>query len=434
MSVRTRIAFLALVLLSIGPSLHASDLTVIEGETMGTTYRILIDPAQPADSLSASISDRLDELEQRMSTWLPDSEISRFNKLESNEWFEVSADTARVVAEALRIAELSRGAFDPTVAPLIRLWHFDGEAEDFTIPSDDSIEAAREHVGWQKLHVRMESSALRKDDPQLEINLSAIAKGDAVDEIARLIDAAGQTRYLVEIGGEMRARGRKSDGTQWQVGIEAPVAGERQLYRNQPLPLEDQSIATSGDYRNFFVVDGQRYSHTIDPATGRPVTHTVTSVSVVAESCMTADALATAINVMGGARGNGLASVEGAQTLILRHEGDDLVETVTDGFPGFGREAQLQPTAQRKPDDSAFGTFIAAAVIFGLAICGMAVGVIFSNRRLRGTCGGLNNMPGAEGSPCELCQTPADECRDPLKRFRRKQPDSTATDAVESEG
>lgn len=405
-------------------TVSASDLTVIEGETMGTTYRVLLAPTGSTDPLPKAIADRLTVLEQRMSTWLPDSEVSRFNKLNSDEWFEVSADTVRVVTESLRIAELSNGAFDPTVAPLIRLWHFDGEADDFDIPSDEEIDAAREHIGWQKLHVRADPPALRKDDPRMEINLSAIAKGDAVDEIARLIDSAGHSSYLVEIGGEMRARGRKPDDAQWMVGIEAPIAGQRQLYRNQPLPLEDQSIATSGDYRNFFEVDGQRYSHTIDPSTGRPVTHTVTSVSVVTESCMTADALATAINVLGVERGHELASAEGAQDMILWRDGDDLIANTSAGFPGFGQDAHTQPSAPRKAEDSPFGTFIAVAAIFGLAICGMAVGVIFSNRRLKGTCGGLNNMPGAEGSPCDLCQTPADECRDPLKRFRRKPADT----------
>lgn len=400
-----------------------SELAVIEGATMGTSYRILVD-AEGADTaeLAESVAARLDQIEQRMSTWQSDSEVSRFNRFAADEWFPVSEDTARVVAESLRIAKASGGQFDVTVAPLIRLWHFDGESGNRTVPTDESIAETRQHVGWQKLQVRIDPPALLKSDPQLEINLSAIAKGYAVDEVAKLMTEAGYSRHLVEIGGEMRASGHKPDGTQWRVGIEAPVAGQRGLYQNQPLPLEDQAIATSGDYRNFFEVDGKRYSHTIDPATGRPVTHSVASVSIIADSCMLADGLATAINVLGIERGLALAEQEGVAVFVIHRDGDRLAEEASTNFPAFGT-SDLRP-ATKDAGDSPIGTYLAAAAVFGLAVTGMAVGVIFSNRRLRGTCGGLNNMPGVEGSPCDLCETPADECRDPLKPFRRKSADS----------
>lgn len=411
-------------------------LITLQGETMGTSYRILLDATDlkgPVSPLSDSVNQRLEEIESRMSTWRDDSEVTRFNRFESDEWFPVSSDTALVVAEALRIARASDGAFDPTVGPLIRLWHFEGSDAPPSIPTDDSITEAWSHTGYDKLRVRMEQPALRKSDPLLEINLSAIAKGFAVDAIAELLVEEGWSSYLVEIGGEMRAAGRKQDNSPWRVGIESPDPDRREVHRGHARPLTDQSIATSGDYRNFFEVDGQRYSHTIDPETGRPVRHSVASVSVVASTCMLADGLATAINVLGVERGLQLAIEEGVEVFIIERDEDGLVETASAGFPAAVAPVELQPAQTGAAEGSAFRTFLAVAAIFGIAVTGMAVGVIFSNRRLRGTCGGLNNMPGVEGSPCDLCQTPADQCRDPLARFRRKPAADASTGESASE-
>jgi thiamine biosynthesis lipoprotein len=259
---------------------------------------------------------------------------------------------------------------------------------------------------------------MRKFDPKLQINLSAIAKGYAVDEVSKLLDASGCSNHLVEIGGEMRARGQKPDGSLWQVGVEAPDELSRRVHR--ALALKDQSIATSGDYRNFFEVDGRRYSHTIDPKTGRPVSHSLASVTVVASNCMQADALATAINVLGPERGMALANQENVAALLIQRDGDRLTDKQTLSFAALIPQTELPPNTNGEGDGSLLRTIVAVGGVFAIAIIGMAVGVIFSNRRLRGSCGGLNNMPGAEGSACDLCQNPADECRDPLARFRRK--------------
>jgi thiamine biosynthesis lipoprotein len=409
-----------LLLASAGRAFQTPGVAAIDGLTMGTSWRVMLgaEDRTPESSLQVAIQERLDQIEQRMSTWIDDSELSRFNRLESDAWFPVSEDTVVVVSEALRIAELSTGAFDPTVAPLIRLWSFDAGSQTRQIPSDADIEEARNHCGWHKLEVRRDPPAMRKDDPKLQINLSAIAKGYAVDEVSKLLDTSGCSNHLVEIGGEMRARGRKPDGSQWRVGVETPDELSRRVHR--ALALTDQSIATSGDYRNFFEVDGQRYSHTIDPQTGRPVVHSLASVTVVASNCMLADALATAINVLGTQRGMKLAVQEKVAVLLIQRDGDRLTDKQTVSFAALIRRTELEPITDGDGDGSLLRTIVAVGGVFAIAIIGMAVGVIFSNRQLRGSCGGLNNMPGAEGSACDLCQNPADECRDPLARFRRK--------------
>jgi thiamine biosynthesis lipoprotein len=409
-----------LLLAGAGHAFQSRDVAAIDGLTMGTSWRVMLDATNRTaeSSLQLAIQDRLDRIEQSMSTWIEDSEVSRFNRLDSDEWFPVSEDTAVVVTEALRIAQLSQGAFDPTVAPLIRLWSFDAGSQTRQIPTDADIEEARQHCGWQKLEVRRDPPALRKDDPKLQINLSAIAKGYAVDEVSKLLGTYGWPNHLVEVGGEMRACGLKPDGSLWRVGVETPDELSRRVHR--VLVLKDQSIATSGDYRNFFEVDGQRYSHTIDPETGRPVVHSLASVTVVASNCMQADALATAINVLGPEQGMKLAVQEKVSALLIQRDGDRLIDKQTVSFAALIPGTELAPITNGDGDGSLLRTIIAVGGVFAIAIIGMAVGVIFSNRRLRGSCGGLNNMPGTEGSACEICQNPADECRDPLARFRRK--------------
>lgn len=403
---------------------------VITGQTMGTSYRIVL--AGPEDattlaSIQADVDEALNQLEDQMSTWRPDSELSRFNVSTSTDWFPVSRDTAFVVSEAKRIWKLSDGAFDPTVAPLIKLWHFAEEPGQQTIPSDVDIEQATAAIGFDQLDVRLDPPALLKKRPEIQLNLSAIAKGYAVDVISdllteRLSKDQLTTAHLVEIGGEIRGRGRKSDGSSWTAGIETPDALPRQIHT--ALRLDDQALATSGDYRNYFEVDGQRYSHTIDPATGRPVTHNLTSVSVLAKDCLTADALATAIEVLGPERGMKLAERENVAIYqIIRNDSGFDVQA----SPTFPLVVTASPPADADPvANPVVATVLAAVGIFALAIAGMAVGVIFSNRAIKGSCGGLANMPGHDGkSICEVCTVPAEECRDEEMRKIRQQAESS---------
>ena len=398
---------------------------IISGQTMGTSYRIVL--AAPLDTekltaLQGEIDDKLNQLENQMSTWRSDSELSRFNKSSSTDWFPVSHDTAFVVSEAKRIWTLSDGAFDPTVAPLIKLWHFAEEPGKPTLPTEEEIDRARIAVGFAEIDVRLDPPSLLKKRPKIQLNLSAIAKGYAVDLVSELLTMRlteqSPSGHLVEIGGEMRSFGRKADGSSWTAGIETPDALPRRIHA--ALRLDDQSLATSGDYRNYFEVDGQRYSHTIDPATGRPVTHSLTSVSVLAKDCLTADALATAIEVLGPERGMKLAEQEGVAIYQIIRKDSGFHVQASDSFPLV--ITTVPPPDSPNETNPVVATVLAAVGIFALAIAGMAVGVIFSNRSIKGSCGGLANMPGQDGkSICELCTVPAEECRDEEMRKIRQQ-------------
>ena len=268
----------------------------LSGQTMGTSYNVkYFGAARP--ELDAAIDARLQALNAQLSTYSDDSEVSRFNAAAANEWFAVSESTAEIVASAQTISRQSNGAFDITVGPLVDLWGFGASNYRNSPPPVAAIEAQLATVGYQNLSVRSSPPALAKQRADIAIDLSAIAKGYAVDEVGKLLDAAGLDAWLVEVGGELRTRGSKPDGDDWRVAIEKPVPGERSVQRI--VTLRDAAIATSGDYRNFFEFAGVRYSHSINPLTGWPVQDGIGSVSVIASTAMTADAWATALLVMG---------------------------------------------------------------------------------------------------------------------------------------
>jgi thiamine biosynthesis lipoprotein len=370
----------------------------LTGDTMGTYYSIVLDGVDEAAAraIEPQVIACLADVNRQMSTWDPESEISRFNSQQSTDWFSVSPEFAEVVTEAKRIHELTRGAFDPTLSPLIDLWGFGSERPQ-NVPSDEQIAAAMQNVGMQKIEVRMEPPAIRKNEPQLQLNLSAIAKGHGVDRVSRLLSAAGYRAHVVDIGGENRAGIAKASGDKWRLGVESPLGG---LYK--VLEVTESAVATSGDYRNFYTIEGVRYSHALNPTTGKPVKDPPASVSVVHESCMTADALATAMMVLGVEEGLQLASAQGIDVLFQTVTGPRDVRAEGTGI--FGTAIAQQSSAWWTP-------FVAAIGIFLLAMVGMAVGVIFRNKALKGSCGGLASMPGNDGkSICELCTTPRDEC------------------------
>lgn len=298
------------------------DIRVVTGSTMGTTYAVKLlqsDDTLDMGALESAIDARLERINAQMSTWLPDSELSRFNASTSPDWFAVSTDTVRVVEAARAVSVLSGGAFDVTVGGVVNLWGFGPGGGDARTPSAREIETAMTATGYRQLESRASPPALRKGRPQMYVDLSAIAKGFAVDALARLLDARQVRSYLVEIGGELRARGAKPDGSPWKVGIERPSPDAQSV--QSVIALRDAAIATSGDYRNYRERDGRRYSHTIDPRTGRPIAHALASVSIIAGSAMRADALATAVMVMGPEQGWRLVEREGlAAQLIVRSE------------------------------------------------------------------------------------------------------------------
>lgn len=311
-----------LLVVACGDAADSDDPVVLAGATMGTTYTVkLYDTGANVDraALRSRIDALLERINEQMSTWLPDSELSRFNASRAPGWFPVSAETAYVVEAAAAISTLSNGAFDVTVGPVVNLWGFGPQGGDPRIPSEEEIAKAMQAVGYRQLDARISPPALRKRRADLYVDLSAIAKGFAVDELARLLGDQGIQSYLVEIGGELRARGAKPGGKPWRVAIEQPLTDARTV--QGIVVLRDSAIATSGDYRNFVENDGKTYSHTINPRSGRPIDHGLASVSVITASAMRADALATAIMVMGPQEGYALAVREAlAAQLIIRSE------------------------------------------------------------------------------------------------------------------
>ncbi|MEN8174336.1 MAG: FAD:protein FMN transferase [Pseudomonadota bacterium] len=298
--------------------------TVIQGETMGTGYsvKLAIHQHEPAAAgLKERIDARLEEINRQMSTYRQDSEISVFNSRARTDPFPVSADFVRVAELSRNVAELSDGAFDPTVAPLVELWGFGPAPSAGLPPARADIEAAVAQVGFRGILIDASVRTIRKARPDLRLDFSAVAKGFAVDAVFEMLAEAGYRDFLVEIGGEVRARGLRPDGNPWRVAVEKPLDGERLV--EVVVPLDDRAIATSGDYRNFFEVDGRRYAHILDPRTGWPPENGVASVSVIASDAMTADAMATALMVMGPDQGLRLAAKQDLAVLfILRgHQG-----------------------------------------------------------------------------------------------------------------
>jgi thiamine biosynthesis lipoprotein len=268
--------------------------------------------------LQEKIDRRLTEINRSMSPYLADSEISGFNRFQQEGVeFPVSADFLRVMKIAARIYEMSDGAWDGTVNPLVDLWGFGRAGRPGRVPPAEKITAALTDVGFNKIEIR-DSGALVKREVPVSLDLSSIAKGYGADQVADVVRAAGFTDFLVEIGGEVVAAGVRPDGRPWRVGINRPKpeAGLLEVYK--VVSLKDQAFATSGDYRQFFMQQGQRYSHIIDPKTGYPVANHVVSVSILAGDCTLADGLATAVMVMGAQKGLALIDrFEGVEGLIV---------------------------------------------------------------------------------------------------------------------
>ncbi|MBK9139064.1 MAG: FAD:protein FMN transferase [Verrucomicrobia bacterium] len=297
-----------------------------EGRTMGSPYTVQVVgadlPPVALDSLRADVETRLKEINRQMSHYEPDSELSRFNRAPADEPFPVSPEFARVVSFSLNMARRSDGAFDPTLGPLINLWGFGEQGALREAPTHAEIQSARAKTGWRHVEVTSRGE-LVKHLPALGLNLSAVAKGFAVDEVVALLARRGWTNVYVAIAGEVRVRGVSPRSGRWRVGIAAPVDQWRE---DDPFAavaeLSDCAISTSGDYQKFLRdPEGRRLGHILDPRTGRPADNTVAGVSVVAPDSMTADALGTTLFVMGET--DGLRFVDdwpGAAALFILRE------------------------------------------------------------------------------------------------------------------
>ena len=286
---------------------------VIGGLSCGTYWRAVLPAGVNAGELRTGIEALLADVERRMSPYLPDSEISKFNRSRDPGPFALSPPTRTVVGAALRIARLTDGAFDPTLGPAVARFGF------------GPIAGGRGAPGG----LVVGDGALRKRDPHLTFDPCGIAKGFALDRVAHFLQSRGQGDYLVEFGGETTARGRHPGGRPWQVGIAAP--GRGRLEMSHILALDGQAVASSGDDENGFDLGGRRYSHIIDPATGEPVTNGVHAVSVIANRAMNADALATALMVMGPERGVAFAARHDLAALFVLG-GRQMREIMTPSF------------------------------------------------------------------------------------------------------
>ena len=306
-----------------------------EGRAMGTSYTVKIIAEAPleaaeTDRLAGAIFAAIDDVNNKMSTYREDSELSRFNQLKTDQPFVVSAATLQVLVEAQRIGALSDRAYDITVGPVVNLWGFGPGARTNDI-SDQMIQAALASVGWEMIEIDAASSTIRKLHPDVYVDLSSIAKGYGSDRVGEALAAEGYSRYLVELGGEIRAAGLNLGGEPWRLAIERPVEDQRAIER--VVALENLSMATSGDYRNFYDADGERISHTIDPRTGRPVRGRVAAVSVIDASCMTADGWATALTALGEEEGFALAERQQLPALFqLRQDDGSFEQKPTSAF------------------------------------------------------------------------------------------------------
>jgi len=309
----------------------ADTLESLRGFTMGTSWSVkYLAPANaPAKAeVGRALQALLDRLEGQISTWRDDTDLSRFNAARSADWFPMPRQTAQIAMEAQRISELTGGAFDVTVDPIVRLWGFGPHGRPGTVPSAQAIEEARVKVGWQKLAVRLDPPALKKSLAALSVDLSALAPGFAADEIGGWLETHGITNYLADAS-ELRARGRDSGGRPWRVGVERPVPGRREVDR--VLSLDNVSLATSGDYRNFFEKEGRRYTHIVDPRTGQADAR-VAAVTVAHPLAMTADALATGLMVLGPEAGMKLAREQRWAVQFIVRDGRSLRRMTTPEF------------------------------------------------------------------------------------------------------
>lgn len=423
---------LALIVLC-RPAIAQSGSSILEtrGQTMGTSYMVKIfdPPNDLATDWRELVDAELRSVNDQMSTYLESSELSRFNRSDSIDWIEVSPETASVVAKSLEIFELSGGTFEMTIAPLVNAWSFGPGKRNHSPPDDAAIVSSLENIGSAGITVQSDPPAIRKSNPKLTIDLSAIAKGHGVDRVVGVVNRLGAKNVFVEIGGEVRVTGDKA-GKSWMVGIQMPdVAGDVVAVA---YPIAEKSIATSGDYRNFFEHEGIRYSHTIDPRTGRPVKHDLASVSVIADDCMTADGWATALNVLGTDEGFKLAEKLGLDALLISRVADGSYNAAGTGAlaqfakPASGSTSQVA-TNQTEGNHS---TTVLQAWLPILAFCfvafagvliAMAVGVMAGRRSISGSCGGLANKREPDGSiACALCSNPDNACKELKAKMQAK--------------
>lgn len=339
-----RVALLAATVLFAGcdntsdaVSSPASTPTVLEGKTMGTSWRVSLVgvDATCAAALKTRIQTQLDADDQLLSTWKNDSALMRFNQSKSLTPWPVSEAMADIVTSALRIGGKTHGAMDITVGPLVNLWGFGPDKQPVQTPTQAQIDAAKARTGLEHLTVinHARQQYLQKDLPDLYVDLSTVGEGYAADHLARLMEQEGIARYLVSVGGALNSRGMNAEGHPWRVAIQKPTDRENAV--QAVVDINGHGISTSGSYRNYYELDGKRLSHVIDPQTGRPIEHNLVSVTVIAPTALEADGWDTGLMVLGAEKAKEVVRQEGLAVYMITKEGEGFKTWMSPQFESF---------------------------------------------------------------------------------------------------
>ncbi len=292
----------------------------LDGATMGTTWHLTMvgrNGRVGSHDLKVSLEADLERIENIFSNWRPDSAVEKFNRAYSTEWQVIPLELGAIVSYASKFSKETQGAFDITAAPLIDLWGFGAAGSHRKVPSASEIADVKQRVDWKKLEIKYDPPSLRKQDPSLQINVSALVEGYTIDSLAGKLRARSINNYLLEIGGEILAMGTGPSKKPWTLGIQKPGWEKDQLAGT--VSLKNEALATAGVYHQYFEADGQRYPHILDARTGRPITHSLQSVSVRAATCLEADSWATALLILGPVEGRALATRLGINAFFLEN-------------------------------------------------------------------------------------------------------------------
>lgn len=319
------------------PATPKAQVTVLDGKTMGTFWRVSVVGLDQnrAENLRQKVQTLLDGDDQLLSTWKNDSALMRFNQSQSTTPWPVSEGMADIVTESLRIGQKTQGAMDITVGPLVNLWGFGPDKQPVKTPTQAQIDAAKARTGLQNLTVinRAGQQYLQKAIPDLYVDLSTVGEGYAADHLARLMIEEGISRYLVSVGGALVSRGMNADGQPWRVAIQKPTDWENAV--QAIVDINGHGISTSGSYRNYYELDGKRISHVIDPQTGRPITHKLVSVTVIAPTALEADGWDTGLMVLGTEKAQQVVREQGLAVYMIMKEGDGFTTWMSPQFRAF---------------------------------------------------------------------------------------------------
>ena len=311
--------------------------TVLEGKTMGTSWRVSVVDITPqqATALQKKIQAQLDSDDWLMSTWKKDSALMRFNRSTSTAPWPVSEAMADIVTTSLRVGNKTDGVMDITVGPLVNLWGFGPEQQPIKTPTQAQIDAAKARTGLQHLTVinRAGEQFLQKDLPDLYVDLSTVGEGYAADHLSHLMEREGISRYLVSVGGALVSRGMNGKGLPWRVAVQKPTDRENAV--EAVVDINGHGISTSGSYRNYYELDGKRISHVIDPRSGRPINHKLVSVTVISPTALEADAWDTGLMVLGTERAKEVVTREGLAVMMIMKEGDGFTTWMSPQFSAF---------------------------------------------------------------------------------------------------